>query len=75
MLHYVVVEFLAVWVVAGRTCIYSPDDLNLRKDDVIIYPLYPSEFSVSLKKMSDYYCFAESTGWGISPLQVPYHPL
>lgn len=35
--------------------------LNLRKDGVIIYPLYPSEFIVSVKKMSDYSCFAEST--------------
>jgi hypothetical protein len=50
----VAVEFMAVWKVAGRTCIYSPNDLNLRKDGVIIYPLYRSEFIVSVKKMSDY---------------------
>ena len=61
MLHQVSVEILAVWEVAGRTCIYSPNDLNLRKDGVIIYPLYRSEFIVSVKKMSDYSCFAEST--------------
>jgi hypothetical protein len=31
MLHWVAVEILAVWEVAGRTCIYSPNDFKFKK--------------------------------------------